>query len=91
MLKISLWAAFVGFAASQQLARDPCVGGVEAEIVHLYYDEYPQGTTETYIFPSLPLWVLTRNKVLLYQPMADVSRTTLARLTLTTSPILLQN
>ena len=55
MMKIGLWAACVSFAASQQLARDPGVDGVEAEVVHLYYDEYPQGTTVTYILPCVPL------------------------------------
>lgn len=36
-------ATLVCMAACQQLARDPCIGGVPAEVVHLYYDEYPQG------------------------------------------------
>ena len=55
MMMIGLWAACGSFAASQQLARDLGVGGVEADVVHLYYDEYPRGTTVTYIFPCLPL------------------------------------
>ena len=36
-------ATLVCLATCQQLARDPCIGGVPAEVVHLYYDEYPQG------------------------------------------------
>lgn len=29
---------------SQQISQDPATGGVPIEVVHLYNDEYPQGT-----------------------------------------------
>lgn len=45
--KMVLPVALANLAVSQQLARDPVVGGVQAEVVHLYYDEYPQGTSLT--------------------------------------------
>ncbi len=32
-----------GSAYSQQIAQDPGRSGVPIELVHLYYDEYPQG------------------------------------------------
>lgn len=38
-----VFAGFVSLTISQQLARDPCEGGTPIEVVHLYYDEYPQG------------------------------------------------
>ena len=56
MLSISyLCATLVCLTASQQLARDPCIDGVPAEIVHLYYDEYPQGILFS---PTLSLQML---------------------------------
>ena len=32
-----------GSVSSQQIAQDPGRSGVPIELVHLYYDEYPQG------------------------------------------------
>ena len=40
---VYLCATLVCVSASQQLARDSGIGGVPVEVVHLYYDEYPQG------------------------------------------------
>ena len=33
---------------SQQIAQDPGTGGVPVEVVHLYNDEYPQGSRSFY-------------------------------------------
>ena len=35
--------SIAGSVYSQQIAQDPGSGGVPIELVHLYYDEYPQG------------------------------------------------
>ena len=42
--------SFAYLADSQQLAQDPCRGGTPVEVVHLYYDEFPQG--KTHVRPS---------------------------------------
>ena len=47
--KLALLAAVVGFSSftvPQQIAQDPCRGATPVEVVHLYYDEYPQGRNQ---------------------------------------------
>ena len=38
-------ANLVGSVLSQQILSDPGSGGAAVEIVHLYYDEFPQGSS----------------------------------------------
>ena len=41
-------AGIITCVLSQQIAQDPGTGGVPVEVVHLYNDEFPQGSQYLY-------------------------------------------
>ena len=60
-LKRSYIAAIAGFSAlllSQQISQDPKTGSLPIEVVHLYINEYPQGS-----HPFYRLYAFTPSKV----------------------------
>ena len=45
-------AGIIATVLSQQIAQDSGTGGVPVEVVHLYNDEYPQGSQYFYKLQS---------------------------------------
>ena len=41
-------AGIITSVLSQQISQDPGTGGVPVEVVHLYNDEFPQGSQYVY-------------------------------------------
>lgn len=44
-VSIGIFAYIIGVGIAQDLLTDPGVAGPALELVHLYYDQFPTGTT----------------------------------------------